>query len=274
MKNPMSHLISVISVISVSSAICMSRWAVLLSVASGACVFVSSSSAGAAETVNATALVRSADRARGGLLEGLEWDVTVNSTEDGDSSVRSFNVKAKESNALVLATAPAGNKGEVFLFNDHDLWFVKPGLRKPVAISSRQRLSGQAANGDIASTQYSKDYTAAIEGKTQIAGQAVYVLKLKATDSKVTYDQIRYYVAASSKLAVRAEFLTVQGQLFKIATFEYGNHIRSGGADSPFVSRMTIVDAKFPANKSVITYANPVAKSIPSSVFNVNNVAR
>ncbi len=231
-----------------------------------------------AQTPNAADLLKSADRARGGLVSGIEWTVNIDSVEDGDRSNRSFLVRARDVNALVQATAPARNKGEVFLFNDHDLWFAKPGLKKPVAISARQRLSGQAANGDIASTHYSRDYNATIENKGEskvmVDGQAVYVMKLKAKDSKVTYDQIRYYVSEKSGLALKAEFMTLQGDVMKVAKFEYSNQISSGSERFPFVSKMTIQDAKFPENTSVIQYSDPRSKESPQSLFNVNNLSR
>jgi outer membrane lipoprotein-sorting protein len=223
---------------------------------------------------SASELLQTADRARGGLLKGLEWKVDIDSTEDGDHSDRSFFVRARDYNALAQATAPARNKGEIFLFNDHDLWFAKPGLRKPVAISARQRLTGQAANGDIASTHYSRDYSATIEGKGKIGNDPVVIMRLKAKDPKVTYDQIRYYVSEKSGLALKAEFMTLQGDVMKIATFEYQNRIQAGPDKIPFVSKMTIRDAKFKDNVSVISYGEPHVKEVPQSAFNVNNILR
>jgi hypothetical protein len=227
-----------------------------------------------AATPSATELLKSADRARGGLVKGLEWTVNIESVEDGDNSTRAFQVRALEINALVQAVAPARNKGEVFLFNDHDLWFAKPGLKKPVAISARQRLTGQAANGDIASTHYFRDYNATIEGKGAVNGEPVTILKLKAKDPKVTYDQIRYFVSNKRGLALKAEFMTLQGEVMKTATFEYGNQIASGSEKFPFVSKMTIRDAKAPDNMSVIQYSEPRIKETSASLFNVNNLVR
>ena len=107
----------------------------------------------------AGALLKASDQNRGGMAEGVSWNIKIESSEDGDTTVREFSVKAKDRDAHVEATSPARNKGEVFIFNDRNMWFFKPSLKKPVAISARQKLSGQAANGDIASTNYARDYT-------------------------------------------------------------------------------------------------------------------
>ncbi len=219
-------------------------------------------------------ILADSDRARGGFVKGVIWDIDVDSVEEGDQSVRSFKVKAKGVNASVEATAPARNKDEVFLFNDRTMWFFRPGLRKPVSISARQKLSGQAANGDIASTNYSKDYEGTIVGEETIGGEKTWVLDLKAKSKSQTYDRIKYWVQKKGKLAVKAEFKTVSGETFKIGTFEYGNQIATSAGRFPFVSKMTIVDAKFPKNKSVISYKSPREQELADSAFNVNNLAR
>jgi outer membrane lipoprotein-sorting protein len=225
-------------------------------------------------TPSAEELLKEADRARGGLNSGITWTTTIDTTEDGQKSTRSALVKARQNDALVEMTAPAREKGQIILFNDRNLWFFKPGLKKPVSISSRQKLSGQAANGDIASTNYSRDYKGTVVGEEKVNGEDTYRLELKAQAKNVTYDQIRYWVSKSNKLAVKAEFLTLQGKVFKVATFEYGNTLKAGSQQFPFVSKMTITDAAFPDNSTTIAYGVPKVEEHPTSIFNINNVVR
>ncbi|MBX2994673.1 MAG: outer membrane lipoprotein-sorting protein [Bdellovibrionaceae bacterium] len=219
-------------------------------------------------------LLQASDRGRGGIREGITWNITLTTTEEGDTTVRGFRVKAKEHNAFVEALSPARNKGEVYLFNDRNMWFFKPSLKKPVAISSRQKLSGQAANGDIASTHYARDYTPTLEKTEVLGGEKMHVLLLKAKADNLTYDQIRYWISDKDKLAKKAEFLTLQGKAFKVASMEYDNRLRLGGKEFPFVSRLVIADAKFPENKSVIEYQAPKVEDHADSLFNVNRMSR
>jgi outer membrane lipoprotein-sorting protein len=219
-------------------------------------------------------LLKATDRARGGIASGVVWNAKITTTEDGETSERTFLVKAKGNDANVEALAPARNKGEVFLFNDRNMWFFKPSLRKPVSISARQKLSGQAANGDIATTNYARDYTPKDAGDEKIDGQDTKVLLLKANSNQVTYDQVKYWISKKDKLALKAEFMTLQGVPFKVATFEYKNSMTSEGKTFPFVSKMTIQDSKFPANKSIIEYSKPKAEDLSASLFNVNNLSR
>lgn len=226
------------------------------------------------DTKLASELLNSSDISRGGIKTGLEWNIQLQTVEDGTSSDRQFTVGALGDDALVKALAPAKYKGEVYLFNNHNMWFFKPSLKKPVAISARQKLSGQAANGDIASTNYFRDYNPTLEKFESLNGEKCAVLLLKAKNKSVTYDQIRYWISLDKKLALQAEFLTLQGQPFKRADFEYGNKVSLNGTQVPFVSKMTIVDAKFKDNRSIITYEAPKLKNLTKSVFNINNLSR
>ena len=222
----------------------------------------------------ANELLLSSDRGRGGLQEGIEWVANITTTENGESSNREFLIKAKKNDAFVEAIKPAKNKGEVYLFNDRQMWFFKPSLKKPVSISSRQKLSGQAANGDIASTHYARDYIATLERTEEIAGIKHYVLFLKAKSKNLTYDQIRYWINDKTKLASKVEFLTLQGKPFKIGTLEYNNSLNMGVKNIAFVSQLTIVDAKFNQNKSIIKYTKPRVIDHNDAIFNINNITR
>ena len=228
-----------------------------------------------AQSPTALELLTSADRARGGVGQGITWTVTVEATEDGETTTRSFLVKARGDDALVEALAPARYKGEIMLFNDRTIWFVKPGLRKPVSISARQRLSGLAANGDIASTNYARDYEGTIVGEEVVDGDPAWKLELKAKAKNVTYDRIRSWISKKRRLGLKAEFLTVSGEVFKTASFEYGNKLKTAqGAEFEFVSKMTIRDAGGSGAVTVLTYAQPRGETHPTSIFNINNVVR
>lgn len=236
-------------------------------------VFITTFSAVAFSQVDLE-LLKASDRARGSLESGLTWESEVTTVEDGDSSVRKFKVRATGINANVEALEPARNKGEVYLFNDRTMWFFKPSLKKPVAISSRQKLTGQAAIGDIASTHYARDYTPTIEKVETINGEKVYVLMLQAKANNLTYDKIRYWISDKTKRAIKAEFLTLQGQPFKRASLEYDNKVMVNGKSVDFVSKMEIVDAKFENNKSILRYISPKLEEHNKTIFNINNLKR
>jgi hypothetical protein len=228
----------------------------------------------AADLPSAQPLLRDADRARGTASQGLTWAVDIKTVESDSENNLVYGIQIRGDDSLAEVTNPPKDKGALTLFNDRVLWFFKPGIRKPVSISPRQKLIGLAANGDIASTNYSRDYDGPVVGEDNIGGTPAWRLELKARANNVTYDRIRYWITKSSHLGVKAEFLTVGGTVFKTAQFEYRNRLSYGGKTYPFVSQMKILDPQNPKDYTVLTYRTPHVKNLPASLFNINNLVR
>jgi hypothetical protein len=218
-------------------------------------------------------VLKIADEARG-RAEGLEWEIFVESVEKGRRQDRTLKVTARSYNSLAEFLAPANMKGQKLLMLDRTMWFAKPGLSKAVPISPRQRLLGKAANGDIAATNYSGDYKVAHAGEGMLGKETCYVYDLTATDRKATYDRIRYWISKERLIGVRAEFYTVSGKMFKVASFEYENSIHVGGRPREFVSKMIITDAILKDEVTTLYYRKPLTRSVPDSTFNLNLLLR
>jgi hypothetical protein len=221
----------------------------------------------------AAQIIARADRARGNV-NGVIWTAEIDSLEDGRASQRTMQIKNRGINTLAESIAPAKVKGHKILMLDRNMWFVKPGLRKPVPISPRQKLMGGAANGDIASTNYAEDYTAELAGEETVDGEACWLFDLRAADSKVTYDRIHYWISKERQLGLKAEFFTVSGKLLKTARFKYDNRIQLEGREEPFMSEMAIADAVQKANVTVMRYGDITIQAIPDAVFNLNLLVR
>jgi hypothetical protein len=223
--------------------------------------------------VDASKIIQNADRARGNL-EGVVWTADIRSTENGEVAERTLTIKNRGVNSLAEFTAPAKVSGQKLLMLDRNMWFIKPGLQKPVPISARQKLMGGAANGDIASTNYAQDYHAQANGEEIVAGQTCFVFELKASNPKVTYDRIRYWISKEHELGVQAEFYTVSGKMLKTARFKYDNKVRVEGVMQPFMSEMEIQDGVEKENITVMSYRDIKVEVVPESVFNLNLLVR
>lgn len=220
--------------------------------------------------IDVEALLKESDRARGGDFPGLVWTIAIDSHEADRDDHEVMTAQAQGSRTRVDFVEPAKIKGQNVLMLGRNMWFAKPGLQKPVPISPRQRLLGQAANGDIASTNYAADYNASAVGEESLNGEACVVLELVAKEKNTTYDRIRYWVSLARKVGVKAEFYTVSGKHFKTATFEYGNQVSYEGKAFPMVSKMLIVDAINPVNVTTMRYSDIAVKKINSAVFELN----
>jgi hypothetical protein len=215
-----------------------------------------------------------ADWARGNLA-GIIWDIRITTNAEGKDETRGMAVTVKGSNTLARYTSPPTMNDRMVLMVDRNMWFIRSGLKKPVSISPRQKLMGDAANGDIASTNYADDYSGILSGDEIIKGEVCYVLDLKAATKNVTYDRIRYWVSKERLVGVKADFYTLSGKLFKTAEFLYNNRVRMPeGVDIPFVSELVIRDAIQKDKTTTLTYSNIRVQTIPDSTFNLNVLVR
>ncbi len=227
----------------------------------------------AATENSAERILADSDQARGNG-PGLIWQIELVSVENGRQQQRSLEISSKGDNALARFIAPAKVKGRMLLMRDRNMWFIKPGLRKPVPISPRQKLIGGAANADIASTNYVKDYIIASMVEESCDNQPCYRFDLKARNSKVAYDSIRYWVSKAKHLGVKAEFCTKSGKMFKSAIFSYDNEITVDGKERLFISKMVITDAVIQNNVTTMHYSNISVKPVADTTFNLNLITR
>ncbi len=227
-----------------------------------------------ASDVDAMQILRQSDAARGGGLPGIKWEVGLVAIEGGKTIEQRLTVQAKSNDSLVEFFHPPKIRGQKILTVERNMWFIKPGLRRPTPISARQRLLGQAANGDVAATNYAEDYQAKLTGEEIIDGEICYRLELTAREPHVTYDRIDYWVSKSKMVGVKADFYTVSGRIFKTALFEYGNEINYQGQSLPFVSKMVIFDKVNTQDKTTLAYSDIRVESLPPQTFNLQFLTR
>jgi hypothetical protein len=219
-------------------------------------------------------ILKSADEARGNV-EGIAWNVTVESTENervNDTLV--YDIKARGFNVAGVNQAPAKYKGNKLLMLNTSMWFYKQGLSKPVPISQRQKLMGDASYGDIASTNYADDYVATELPDERVGDEDCHVFDLKAKSEKSTYDRIRYWVSKQRLVGVRAEYYTVSGKKFKSATMEYNNHIQLAGRQRAFLSRIVMRGELMNGAVTYLSLREPRLAPLPDSVFDLNLLMR
>lgn len=228
--------------------------------------------AGAAEP-DAEQLLKDSDQARGGGLPGLVWEIHSHNSGAGTEgqSDQHLRIKVIDNASLAEIQEPANAKGTRILQVERNMWISKPGLKKPVAISPRQRLSGQAAIGDIASTNYARDYSVKYLRQETVGDELCHVLDLSASTRQSTYDRITYWVSARRGVAVQADFLSLSGKKLKSAQFEYGNSITVRGKALPFISKMSIADALTEA-RTDMQFSRVKTQAISNAEFDVGNL--
>ncbi|MGA1863710.1 MAG: outer membrane lipoprotein-sorting protein [bacterium] len=218
-------------------------------------------------------IITKADDARGSL-SGVEWEIKIESIENNRMQDRTINIKSRKFNTLAEFISPPKVKGRKLLMIDRNMWFLSPGLKKPVPISPRQKLMGGASNGDIASTNYAGDYKVTSASEEEVNGEPCYVYDLVANDKKATYDQIRYWISKKRFVGIKSDFFSVSGKLLKSAVMEYENTIEKQGKPYPFISKMIISNNVVEGEITTMTYGNVKLKEIPDSTFDLNLLMR
>jgi outer membrane lipoprotein-sorting protein len=185
------------------------------------------------------------------------------STAGEDATELDVSIKGKDKTFL-KTLAPARDRGRDMLMLGEDMWLALPKAKKPVRISLNQKLTGQAANGDISRQRWAGDYVATIE---RVDGDA-WVLLLEAARPKLTYDKIRLWVAKAAFHPLKAEYLTKGGKTLKRATF--GGYKKLAGATRP--TETVITDALDAGKKSTITILEMETADFPDALFNQNSL--
>lgn len=213
-------------------------------------------------------LLRDAERYRGVMTgnQGVQWRVDVENSREG-SDKAAFMAVSQGNKIYAEVIEPENAKGRKYIASsDGDMWFWKPGLSRPVAVYRRQRLSGDAAIGDIASTSFVDGYNVVSAEEGEVEGEEAVVYTLQATSIMDTYAKIKYWVTKDTHLGKKAEFFTRTGSLLRTSIMEYSNEIDG----KPFLSRMEVIDSD---RKVVLNYTEPKLGQYSPALFDKDTLA-
>lgn len=210
------------------------------------------------------AALLAAEKARGIMTgnTGVGWTVNVTSAD----RKAKFQSSSQGGKIFAEILEPADAAGRRYIAEaDGKMWFWKPGLNSAVSVSKRQRLSGDAAIGDIASTSFVDGYKVEGSESGEVDGEPATVYTMKATGFGDTYKQIKYWVTKAGNLGKKAEFYTKSGKLVRTSTMEYDNKVN----DAPFLSRMIVKDG----NRTVdLKFSNVKLQNFPKKLFDKNEL--
>lgn len=211
-----------------------------------------------------------AERHRGVMTgnEGIQWRVDVENQGGQGAPKAAFMAVSQGNRIYAEVIEPASAKGRKYIASSEgNMWFWKPGLSRPVAVYRRQRLSGDAAIGDIASTSFVDGYSLISAEPGEIGGQPAIVYSLRADSIMDTYAKIKYWVTKSvPHLGKKAEFYTRTGSLLRTSTMFYENQING----KPFLSRMEVVDS---SRRVILTYSNPKLGQYSPALFDKDTLS-
>lgn len=168
------------------------------------------------------------------------------------------------SKTLIKTILPRRDKGRNLLMIDENMWVYIPNLRRAIRVSLAQKLSGQAANGDISRMRWSGDYKSAIINTTK----KYWELHLKAVKKGLTYDQLKVKVEKKTFHPISATYLTVSGKVMKTASYQ--NYKKILGKIRPTL--IVIKDALKKSRTTNIKILKMKNKTFRKSLFNRQNL--
>ena len=210
--------------------------------------------------------VRNPDRSFGLTTTLLEY----HDGKQTDSSTLQIYAKAETGSGqyrnLIRFAAPARDMNKLMLKTGNELWFYDPSSQASVRISPRQRLLGQAANGDVVTVNLAKDYRAQLVGDEDVddgdrARRHCHKLSLSAAAPDVTYDKIDMWIDVENSHPVKAKFYAESGQLLKTAY--YRAYRRELDVERP--TETVIIDGLDRQWVTIMRYSNYAWRVIPDS---------
>ncbi len=187
-----------------------------------------------------------------------------------DQSTLGVYSKAEESTgrfrSLIRFIAPPRDANKLMLKSGNELWFYDPSSKASIRISPQQRLLGQAANGDVVTVNFARDYRADLLGEEDVrdgerAIRHCYKLALAAAFPDVTYHHVEMWIDARSSRPVKGAFYSESNRLLKTAFYR---HFEAElGVERP--TETVIIDGLDPQWITVMRYSNYAWREIPEA---------
>lgn len=177
--------------------------------------------------------------------------------------------------SLMRFVQPARDAGKVMLKNGSDLWFYDPGTKSAVRIAPQQRLMGQAANGDVLTVNFARDYQATIVTEETISDgekrqRKAIKLRLNSSSPDATYGAIELWIDSANQAPIKARFFAESGRLLKTAY--YRKFQSQLGAERP--TETVIIDGLEPQAVTLVRLSDYATRDIPTNWFQRDYLAR
>ena len=175
---------------------------------------------------------------------------------------------------LVHINAPSADRGKILLRNGNSLWMFDPASQASVRISARQRLLGNASNGDVVSSNLMGDYAPTLAGEEAVVdgdkkSRDFFKLALKSRDKSTPYSSIEFWVDKASGRPVKGKYYGGSGNLLKVSWYrKYANQM---GATRP--TEVVIADGFDPNKITVMSMKGFQSRNLPESLFRKDALA-
>ncbi len=179
--------------------------------------------------------------------------------------------------SMILITAPAKEKGQVFLKRDKDMWNWVPSINRmikiPPSMMSQSWMGSDFTNDDLVKeSSVIVDYNHSFIGEEKFEGRDCYKIQLlPKEDAAVVWGKIILWITKNDYLELKVEFYDEDGYLMNT---QYLSDIKTiGGRTLP--THWEMVPAKEEGKKTIIEVVKAdFTTPIPESFFSQQNMKR
>lgn len=177
--------------------------------------------------------------------------------------------------SLLRHLQPARDNGKLMLKSGNDMWFFDPATKASIRVSPQQRLMGQAANGDVVTVNFARDYNVTLVADESITDgerkpRKARKLLLVAANDGATYGSIELWLDADNHAPIKAQFLSDSGRLLKTAF--YRRFQRQLGVERP--TETVIIDGLNPTSVTIVRFSDYATRKIPVTWFQRDHLSR
>lgn len=230
-----------------------------------------------AQNPDATSIIRKVDeKMRGTVSSYGEMSMTIVRPSWSREVTMKAWTKGSEL-SLILITAPARDKGTVFLKRHQEMWNWRPTIdrtiKMPPSMMMQSWMGSDFTNDDLVrESSIVNDYTHRLQGSARLDEYECWKIEMTPKpEAPVVWGRIVTWIEKKDFLQLRAEFFDEEGELINIMT---AADIRQlGGKVLP--AELTMTPADKPGHKTVIRYRDLVFdKPIEDRFFSEQNMRR
>ncbi len=217
-----------------------------------------------AGTLTAEEILQLSDQSRNGW-EAFVVRTQITNYEQGKLKQEgNFDVFIKGEDKSLVRFLNADVRGQYLLMLVDDMWIYMPNTRRPIRITPLQRLMGDASNGDVARTQYARDYAPTLKAEETLDGVPSYILRLEAKRDGATYHTIEYWVSKETLQPKKAEIYLASGKHYKTILFDTYGEVRG----RVLLTQMSLFDRLREGKKTIMRFTSYIPQDIPEKYFN------
>lgn len=170
---------------------------------------------------------------------------------------------------IVHIDEPNNDRGKLLLRNDNILWFYDPKSKASVRMSPRQRLLGNASNGDVITSNFTLDYASVLAGEEAVTDgdrtiRQAWKLQLSAINDFAPYQQVELWVDKENDRPLKGKFYGNSGKLLKVAWYRNWQPV----FERIRPTEVVIADGFNPNKVTLMQMSQYQEKALPLSWFN------